>query len=467
MSETSKLHVRKPADNGSVQRSCLGEDGMIAVFFKMLCFPFNRIISHIISHIFGKGWFYKLIQFSYSKNGFPFIVDAYDTLTCGGKNPKLNECCEDHTSDSDCYTCIFCSPFFGFYLFLCLIPCYIIDLCFGVFQFAFGLITFVLNIFLKLVYKTDGLDPILISILHIWRALTRVTFIPAIFIPICADIKSFIENQGETEYTRMTWKDYVRVARYINIFSLRGFLIDEYNMSGLLLMIPLINIIMGIFHFVLGIITIPFTFMLTIICRTRSISWLEWSGIHILKGICGISVVGVYLYYVVFYHKHLKAIYDRCGFSGTVDSIKKNEESQKILFSYDIRFRTCSEFAEFINMLFWELNPYSMNYLYRKEGKMNIMDWMSVIPILGLIPAFFRIPMFFLWLTFGCFHTLCRKRVNRPSYFTIFGIYVGTGILAGSFVLTWVNYVIYILRDKIIDESDKEDSTESFTFSKV
>jgi hypothetical protein len=444
--------IKQEIDNvpQSERRTILGEDGMIATCFAMLFFPFRKAIRFIAS-LFNGGWFYNLIKFSYSNNGFPFIAEAFGTLTCNMLDSRSRDLCFK--------LCCCCAPFAIYMFFMCIL-CYIVDLVIGIFQLAFGIITLPFTILSRLIYKTEGLHPVLISVLHIWRAISRITLIPAIFIPCCADIKDYINEKDAPTYTRLTWEDYMNLLVSINIFSLNRFLIDENDLDKILLLIPIINVPLGIFHLILGIITFPFTLIITIFFKTKSISWLEWSGIHILKGALGTTIVTPHIYYFVFYDSHLKAIRRRCG----IPEDATDEDICKVLSSYDSKARTFSEFIKYVVMFIKELNPYSMKFLYVKDGKMNAMDWMAIIPIIGFIPALFRIPTAVIWLTCGCGHNLCYKRLNRPSYFKIFGIYVGTGLLAGSIFFTWINYIIYLRREKIVKD-DQRENAESYQFT--
>jgi hypothetical protein len=132
-----------------------------------------------------------------------------------------------------------------------------------------------------------------------------------------------------------------------------------------------------------------------------------------------------------------------------------NDTKRDIFMSYECHFRTCEEFAQFARYMDKHLNPYSMKYLYEEDGEMNGMVWMSIIPLVGTIVFILRVPLVLIWLTCGFCHTLCRQRIDRPAYFKIFGLYVLTGFLAGSVVLTWVNWIIYKKRYAIIPMKER------------
>jgi hypothetical protein len=267
--------------------------------------------------------------------------------------------------------------------------------------------------------------------------------------------KKYIERKGETIYICKKWKDYVDTVRFANIFSISSFVNNRESLQHILLLCPVINIGIGALKVVIGLITLPFTFLITCIIKTESFSWLEWSCIHVFHGVLGITVIGYPIYACTNKDDQIKSIRHRVFTSkGWVNNFN-DLYRDSIIESYNWEIRTIDEFYCFVKELLIELNPYSMNYLYEIDGKMNIMDKMATLPLIGLIPFVLRTPAIFAWLTFGWCHTIWMNRVDRPSYFKILGYYVFTGLLAGSFVLTWVNCVIYICRLELIPKNTR------------
>ncbi|VBB18922.1 hypothetical protein YASMINEVIRUS_1454 [Yasminevirus sp. GU-2018] len=431
--------VRTPT---SESRDCFGEDGVIDTFFSMACFPFKFFGVELYKLLFSENWFYNTILYSYSNEGAPLIFGSIDKLTCDTR--KSNHDC--------CFCCCCCMPI-SLYMIVMGVLLWIVDVILAVFQLCFGVIMFFLSILVSIFFKTEGLHPCMISLLHIWRAVARTTFVLAIIDSSCGNSKRNIERTGATVYIRKTWEDYVKTAHFSNIFSVSSFVNKDENLAHILLCVPFINIAVGAIKVVIGLLTLPFTLLTTCVIETESFSWAEWSGVHILHGVLGMTIIGYPIYV--------------CANGDTTqqNSIRKRAlasldpavvqtlspaDIDKMITSYSWKFRTIDDFCRFFGTLFKQLNPYSMNYLYEVDGEMNVMDVMATLPVIGFIPFILRVPAVFVWLTFGCCHTLWRKRINRPSYFKIFGFYVLTGLLAGSVIFTWVNYVIYRRRLEVV-----------------
>jgi hypothetical protein len=82
-------------DMGSEKRKCCGEDGIISTFFKMICFPFESIFFELLSHLFGEGWFYNSLKWTWQNNGHPVYYECYSKLICGLKFCNGDDCCND------------------------------------------------------------------------------------------------------------------------------------------------------------------------------------------------------------------------------------------------------------------------------------------------------------------------------------------------------------------------------------
>ena len=83
-----------------------------------------------------------------------------------------------------------------------------------------------------------------------------------------------------------------------------------------------------------------------------------------------------------------------------------------------------------------------------------------VVPIISIIPGLIRLFTFFGWITFAFCHTLFKRRINRPAYFYIFGLYVATGFFACT--IAPINFVFYALRNNevLIKSTDKIDGDD-------
>jgi hypothetical protein len=158
----------------------------------------------------------------------------------------------------------------------------------------------------------EGLHPTVIGLLHIWRALSRATLMN-VFFCCCIDHNRYIFQKGPTKYTAKGWDDYMDELRFLNFFSVRDFVLDETTLSRILLRIPLVNVLEGAIHLAIGLITLPFTTLFTCVIPTKSISWLRWSSIHILEGVLGITVIGIYVYDTFFADNVRAKIFEEAG----------------------------------------------------------------------------------------------------------------------------------------------------------
>jgi hypothetical protein len=310
----------------------------------------------------------------------------------------------------------------------------------GCSQVFLGLIGFICSIVLHIIFAVDGFSPVYISLFFIYRGITRSIGLNIVTHCVFGKInKNFISEQDVCAIHFRTREDFCQMIDFINIFSLRGFLLDETDLDRILLMIPGINIVIGCFHLIFGFMCMIIAIPVTIIINTYSINWMQWSGIHMMKGIIGISVIGVYIYEVFFSDMHHKKIYDNYE---TLKTNPTRENKINELMNYSYFFRTCQDYVNFFRILFRELNPYSMDYLYVENGKLNIMDWLAMFPVVGLIPAIFRFFAIYA-LPFCLIHTIIKERIDRPSYFKICGHYILNSIFSASCILTWINWAIY------------------------
>jgi hypothetical protein len=287
----------------------------------------------------------------------------------------------------------------------------ILDIIIGIPQFLFGLITFVFFVLISPFVATIGLSPIIISLLHMCRGFTRATIILGIINFYFFDCNEFLKSTSPTTYRVRTCKDYYdficcTIKELCNLFSLEGFLTMNSTPVDLMLSIPIVNCVMGSILLTVGIITLPFTFIVTLIIRTKSVSWFEWSLLQIMRGLIGMSIFGGCIYEPV-YHSHLKMIYRRainynlktegidtsnrscyCLITNYITSDIIDEVTAEQIMSYDWTFRNGDDYRELCRTLKRELNPYSLEFLFVENGKLNLMDIFGMIPILGCIPGF-------------------------------------------------------------------------------
>lgn len=451
---------QKPKPAEPVQyRTCCGENGVISTFFSMIFFPCNTLLREFIVLLMGENWFYDTIRYSYNYSGAPLVFELWDYLKWESKcraKPCCDNCCN---CDDCCYNCCCYLPFsiiYALYAIIMGILLHIVDMIFAVFQLAFGLVGLVISILLYAIYNTQGLSPIHVSLFYIWRAISRSTFILGIITTTFFNRERNLSESNRTIYTRKTWEDYKRIAKYSNIFSLNAFLCpNQENIAEDLLNIPILNVMMGFVLIAIGVLTLPITIVISICTKTRSISWLEWSGLHVFRGILGLTLVGIYFYNHYGRLMHNQSIRNRI--LGSVTYLP--EMADKNLMSRDWDWRSVNDFIRFAVYMGKQLNPWSMNFLYQEDGEMNAMDVMATLPLLGFIPGILRLLVLFPFF-FPCAfcHTLWVHRPNRPSYFRIFGLYLISGFFAVSIVLTWMNYIIYRKRNQVIPPEHKEPS---------
>jgi hypothetical protein len=455
-----------------VGRDWWGPDGFFDSIRQMLCFWTD---CSCWPKCFPPNWFYDSLADHFQKSnhraGYPAMMRYFgwdwadswlDCCCCIGCCGSKRGCCQTF------YGLMLIGIPILFIAFLAFIVFTALDILMGFLQVFWGilsgLVTFVIPIVPITKETVSGLPPTLVSVFHITHGLMRIC-VPLHWITACfyPDIMvSYLEQTGKTVLVDRDWAGYKRLGHFVNIFSMRGFLLDKNDLSFYLLRIPVVNMFAGVIHFGIGCIGMIFGLIMSAFIETMSISWIEWAGLHLMKGCLGMSLIGVYVYDSCLATTHLARINNRF-----INIIKQQlqlqpnqdpteEQLADFYTSYGYFFRTWNDYLNFVRAAGKQLNPYSMEWLFVENGQMNLMDYMACIPIAGFIPFAFRfIPCLILWWTHGFWHSACRQRLNRPSYFRTYAWMTCTGFFAGTVFFTWVNIVFYYNRKSYVKTEER------------
>lgn len=450
----------------SRQRQICGEGGVLDTIRSMLCFSCND--CHCWPKCFPPNWYYNTIADYFNVHdkhyGCPAMMRYFSFRWA---ESWMKCCCCGNNCCGMCGGILFLGiPIFCIML-LALAVFTAWDIFIGSMQILWGVLTIIPTFLMSLFTEADGLHPMMVSILSIIHGLVRICF-PVHYIICCSypqAIGKYIDQMGPTILKSRDWNSYVKLVRYCNIFSMRNFLMDKTDLDHILLRIPFINVVIGCIHLVIGLVGLIIGSLVTCFINTISISWIEWSGLHLMKGCLGISLVGVYIYDAVLsvpHHQKINYRFLQVFRDVFAEELHlqpgQNMTEQQISDAYGSSIyltRTKQDYINFMNACGTQLNPYSLEWLFVENGTMNLMDWMACIPIAGFIPFIFRFCFgIFIWWTFGFWHTACRDRgVGVPSYFRFWAWTVCTGFFAGTVVFTWVNWIFFLRRKDLLPEN--------------
>jgi hypothetical protein len=450
-------------------RHCCGKNGVLHYCGKLICCPlvalwscFNGIclvlmkILDFFGKIFSDGWYLRMLK--YDIRGIQLIFNIE------GENPNC--------------------PLMPFGYMLATPIFVLLDVIIGSCMIAIGIIGSIISIAIWVFFENtnNGTHPLEISIHFFIRGIVRVFIeIPIyVFLLICCFCCITTEDLGcaysLSSNTNMSFQSFVhvdfkmrsliKILKSINIFSYTDFLTHGHNLATMLLTVPFINVIIGSVQFIVGIITLPITAFLTIFIKTKSISWLEWSWLNILFGLYGMSLFGVFI---------VQNPPTCCSKENYIDGIIPSSSIYASLFSLNrltILDRNSMSFSQLnavktggFSLRKWSefkemFNPFSVGYLYSKNDRLNAMDCMSMIPIIGIVPFIFRI-LYIVVLPYAIFNTIfCKRTTISLLKECLLGLL--TGFLAGSVVFTWGNMLIHSYRFQIVPKEHRyEENADS------